>query len=625
LGGTIGIYHRDDAPVEPGLLRSLTAFLAYRGPDDTKTSVEGPVGLGYTALRTDALGRDERQPSHLNGLWITADVRLDARAELIDKLGMVWRLANSEQSAQPGNLIERSMSDAMLILHSYAAWGLRCVEHLRGDFAFGIWDSVTKTLFCARDHFGIKPFYYADLASVFLFSNTLNCLRRHPAVTADLNEAAIGDFLLFGLNRNKATTSFRDIQRLPPAHSLLVSRHRLELKCYWQPPTEGRIRYARTSDYVEHFDELLRCAVADRSNTDRVGILLSGGLDSGAVAITAKELSAKQGGQPELRSFTVGYDSLFLDDEGPYARTMAKHLGISNAYLRLDHVKFFDKWEDPLYRFPEPIDDPLSARLFEQFRLIASECRVLLSGEGPDNLMYFEMWPYIQELIRTGDWARMARETAEFLLVRPFPWRGIASRVGAAFGIANRETKFPSWIAPDFVRRAGLEARWSECDSLEKPAESHLTRPKAHASLLLPHWTNMFELQDPGSTRYPVEVRYPFLDLRVVNYLLAIPTFPWLYKKQLLRNAMVGRMPESLRLRPKKTLSADPVALASREKEAPNGAPHSFGRQTQEFVNPLALRNIYDTLEFGQARPYCLDRWLKEHELTSVSHGDGYG
>jgi len=611
LGGTVGIYHRDDAPIERELLRSLTAFLAYRGPDGTETWVEGSVGLGHTLLRTGAVGRDERQPAHLKGLWITADVRLDARAELIDKLANVGRFTDAKQFVNPSNLIERSTPDAMLILHSYAAWGPGCVEHLRGDFAFGIWDSATKALFCARDHFGVKPFYYADLGNVFVFSNTLNCLRKHPAVSADLNDAAIGDFLLFGLNYNKATTSFRDIQRLPPAHSLLVSRHQLQLKRYWQPPIEGRIRYARTGDYVERFDELLQCAVADRSNTDRVGILLSGGLDSGAVAITAKELSTNQGGKPELRSITVGYDSLFPDDEGAHARTMANHLGISNAYLTLDHVKLFDKWEDPLYQFPEPIDDPLSAGLFEQFRLMASECRVWLSGEGPDNLMYFQMWPYIQELVRNGDWARMAAETAEFLWVRPFPWRGIASRVRALFDKVTRKTKFPSWIAPNFVRRAGLEARWTECEKLEMPAELHLTRPKAHASMLLPHWTNMFELQDPGLTRRPVEVRYPFLDLRMVNYLLSIPTFPWLYKKQLLRNSMTGRMPEALRLRPKKPLSADPVAMVLRKKETRNNAEQSFGRQTREFVSPLALGSMCDNIELGWARPACLDRWLK--------------
>ena len=94
------------------------------------------------------------------------------------------------------------------------------MQHLRGDFAFAIWDARKKLLFCARDHFGVKPFYYSDLGELFLFSNTLDCLRLHPEVSDELNDAAIGDFLLFGLNCDAATTTFRDIRRLPAAHAM---------------------------------------------------------------------------------------------------------------------------------------------------------------------------------------------------------------------------------------------------------------------------------------------------------------------------------------------------------------------------------------------------------------------
>src|SRR4029077_2251848 len=131
-----------------------------------------------------------------------------------------------------------------------------------------------KQLFCARDHFGIKPFYYVQLEDLFLFSNTLNCLRMHPEVSDELNEAAIGDFLLFGLNYDNATTTFRDIQRLPPAHTMTVSQRGLQIRLYWTPPTDGRIRYAKPKEYVEHFQSLLESAVEDRLRTERVGILL---------------------------------------------------------------------------------------------------------------------------------------------------------------------------------------------------------------------------------------------------------------------------------------------------------------------------------------------------------------
>ena len=130
------------------------------------------------------------------------DVRLDSRDELETEL------------KNAGRKYARPAADCDLVLQAYAAWGADCVHHLRGDFAFAIWDMRRKTLFCARDHFGVKPFYYADLDNAFFFSSVLNCVRLHPDVSSALNETAIGDFLLFTMNCESATTTFRDIQRL---------------------------------------------------------------------------------------------------------------------------------------------------------------------------------------------------------------------------------------------------------------------------------------------------------------------------------------------------------------------------------------------------------------------------
>jgi asparagine synthase (glutamine-hydrolysing) len=577
----------------------MTTYLAYRGPDGPETWSDGAIGLGHTMLRTTEKRVNDQQPARLNRLWITADAHLDSRGELTNKL------------EKAGRRIERPISDAMLILHAYALWGPACVEHLRGDFSFGICDTAAKTLFCARDHFGIKPFYYADLKNVFLFSNTLNCLRQHPCVTNKLNESAIGDFLLFGLNYNKGTTTFRDILRLPPAHSLLVSCDTLQTRCYWHPPTEGRIRYARAEDYVENFKELLKSAVADRLPPDRVGIFLSGGLDSGSVAAIAREISKSCGGLPELRSYTVGYDSLIPDDEGAHARLLANYLNVPNRYMALDDVELLNNWDDPAYQFPEPVENPLSAGFFEQFRMIASDCRVALYGEGADNLMYFQMWPYIQELRRNREWRRLLEEIAWFLWIRPFPWLGIASRIQSLFRKIGRRNELPGWIAPEFARRIGLEGRWQECAILAMPAEQHATHSKAHASMLLPHWSNMFELQNPGVTRWPVEVRYPFLDLRMVDYLLAVPPFPWLYKKQLLRTAMAGRLPEILRLRRKTPLSADPVSKMFRDRGATLVNEQQLSGQICEFVCPSAMGGFCGNIASAPLRPFALNLWLK--------------
>lgn len=577
----------------------MTDFLAYRGPDRRDTWLGSQIGLGHTLLRTLEEPINDRQPMQMGSLWITADVHLDSTCDLTKKL------------ENAGREVHAPASHASLVLHAYAAWGPRCVEHLRGDFSFGIWDRDARTLFCARDHFGIKPFYYAKLGSVFIFSNTLNCVRQHPRVTQQLNESAIGDFLLLGLNYNKATTTFQDISRLPPAHTLLVSSDKLEIRHYWYPPTQQRIRYARNEDYVERFTELLKTAVADRLGADRVGICLSGGLDSGSVVTITQEISRNQGGTPKVMSYTAGYDSLIPDDEHFYARELTDHLGISNRYLGLDKIQLFEKWEASEYRLPEPVENPMSAGLLEYFKIISLDCRVALSGEGADNLMYFQMWPYIKDLVRNQQWSRLAADTAWFLWIRPFPWLGISSRIQSFVGKVKGQTGFPAWIAPEFVKREGLAERWKQCTGSGLPQEQHSRRTWAHASMLLPQWTNLFESQDPGVTHCAVEVRYPFLDLRIVEYLLAIPAFPWTYKKKLLREAMKTKMPERLRLRPKTPLSADPIAAKIRDRGREWIKNKPLSERALKFVVPSMLDGFCVTIDVEQFRPYCLDLWLQ--------------
>ena len=172
MSGIVGIFQQDGAPIEPALLQSLVDFLAYRGPDAQDSWMETSICLGHTLLRTTKESLAERQPAGLEGrYWITADARLDGRTDLLAALDL----------AESG--IGHSVPDSELILRVYAKWGAACVEHLRGDFSFAIWDATTKQLFCARDQFGIKPFYYTIVGSVFIFSNTLDCIRKHPAVS----------------------------------------------------------------------------------------------------------------------------------------------------------------------------------------------------------------------------------------------------------------------------------------------------------------------------------------------------------------------------------------------------------------------------------------------------------
>ena len=604
MSGIVGIYDRSGAPVDRALLQALAHFLSYRGPDGRDTWSNGAIGLGHTLLRTTRESLHERQPANLDGqLWITADARIDCREELEKKLAL-------EGHGAAG----RAATDSDLILRAYRAWDAECVQHLRGDFAFAIWDARKKLLFCARDHFGVKPFYYSDLGELFLFSNTLDCLRQHPEVSDELNDAAIGDFLLFGLNCDAATTTFRDIRRLPAAHAMTISCDGLRMQRYWSAPTEGRIRYNRAEDYVEHFQILLQAAVADRTRVDRAGILLSGGLDSATIATTARELAGSAGGTLDLRAYTVVYESLIPDRDGEHAREVAGFLKIPLQCIPMDDLKPFARWDEPETSSPEPVDDPFRFGLFDQFRTIAADCRVVLSGEGADNLMHFEMWPFARDLMRNRQWNSLFKESARYLWLRPSVVPGLKRRAQGLFGKDPTAPVYPRWLVPDFARRLNLQERAKEWSELPT-ARPHPILPKAHASLSLPHWSAMFEQENPGVTRCPVEVRHPFLDLRVVNFLLALPPFPLFFEKQILREAVAGRLPETVRMRPKTPLAGSPLVAHLRQSQERWVDAVEWDADMDCYVDKSALMAFQNETTSEEAhaavRPLCLNFWLQ--------------
>ena len=604
MSGFAGIFHSDGAPIERAVLQSFVDFLAFRGPDAQDSWTSGSIGMAHTLLRTTQESMSERQPASLEGKYcIVSDARLDSREELLEKL----RRAKQK--------VALSTSDGELILHAYAAWGTPCVDHLRGDFSFALWDATHKQLFCARDHLGIKPFYYTQLGELFLFSNTLNCLRIHPRVSHELNEAAIGDFLLFGLNHDKATTSFRDVQRLPPAHTLTISSRGSRLRRYWVPPTDGRIRYAKPEEYVENFLSILEAAVTDRLRTNRVGIFLSGGLDSSSVAAVAREVLNKNTMDAEIRGFTFIYKSLISDQEEEYAAEVGQFLRIPMKFMPLDQAQLFERWDDPEVIGPEPVEDPFFAAILDFHRDISVQCRVLLSGEGGDDLQAFQMWPYVRDLRRRGEWRQALTDVANYLWVRPFPWRGIRARVLRFFGRDSDQPLFPQWLAPEFSKRANLRARWEKEHELPKSGSTHPIVPRAHANLALPLWTHLFEQEDPGATRCLVETRYPFLDLRMVNFLLALPPFPWLYKKTLVRDAMAGRLPERIRTRPKTPLQGDPVSAKLRLTGTDHLKEMPWCTDLERYIDRSAMVATPDKMNQEQAsvyfRSYSLNIWLQ--------------
>jgi asparagine synthase (glutamine-hydrolysing) len=229
--------------------------------------------------------------------------------------------------------------------------------------------------------------------------------------------------------------------------------------------------------------------------------------------------------------------------------------------------------------------------------------------------MHFEMMPYAKQLVRQRNIRRLFQEVPRYLGQRRSIWPGVSRRFKGVFGKDPSAPLFPRWLAPEFANLLDLNSRWKEWSELPA-SRPHPIRPKAHVSLSIPQWANMFEQESPGATRYPVEVRYPFLDLRVVSYLLALPPFPFLFEKRLLREAMAGRLPEASRVRPKTSLAEDPLVRCLRNAKSTEWFDQvQWSADMDQYINRSALAPLPAGSDSEQIsldlRPLCLNFWLQ--------------
>lgn len=599
MSGIAGIVLPPGRSVDEPLLRRMAASMTDRGPDGHHTWIAGPVGFAHALLRTTDLP-PAAQPATLDRrTWITADARLDGRAELVRRL----------QAA--GCTGAPTCDDALLILHAYHVWGEHCVDHLLGDFAFAIWDAQSQRVFCARDHFGVKPFYYAEVDGGMVFSNTLDCVRLHPAVGDALNELAVADFLLFGCQHDPAATTFAQIRRLAPAHAMRSENGTAAVRRYWALPADGRVRYRRSADYVDHFNELLRDAVGDRIRDSRPAVWMSGGLDSTAIASTASQVLGGRGGPFHLRPYTVVYESLFNDEERRYAEIAARAIGVSTQLLRADNDLPFDRWDRPGIETPEPIDDPYHALRIRQLHEVAAGSRVALLGDGGDEVFWR---PYVLDLVGRVPLSELASDLARCMLIhRQRPAAGLRVKLEAWRRPHGPRAAMPGWLDADFVARHDLRERFAQAGT-RSAVPAHALRPEAHRRLSSPLLQSFLEGHDPGITRVPLEHRWPFLDVRLVRYLLAIPPLPWCVDKRLARLALNGSLPEALLERPKSPLRGDPIRTHLQTSDVSWIDRLEAAPALSRFVNRRALPPAASAAAaadpWADLRPLCLNYWL---------------
>jgi asparagine synthase (glutamine-hydrolysing) len=509
-------------------------------------------------------GREQPLRSPAGDVCLVADVRLDNREELISKLACF--------------LSERAPADSALILAAYLHWGLDCPRHLLGDFAFAVWDERQNHLFCARDPLGMKTLHFYRKGSLVCFATAAQQVLRHPAVPFRLDETTITDYLV-DLWDDPERTFFLDVHRLRPGHLLVCTPAGDRLERTWQIDPNRQIFYKDDREYAEHFLDVFQKAVAARLRTSSgpVGIALSGGLDSSAVAAVARRVAS---GSPELFACSFSFDSLRFCDESHYIEATTDALSLEREVIAAerfwplgDPEAYRPRLENPFLAWESSFHEMLS-------RARARGSRVLLTGNGGDDLLAGSPLVYADQLL-SGNFGVLLDTCRYALSQGQSAWRILYRYFGqplipAAFDQGLRRflrrtpgLEIPAWIRPEVVRRTGLADRLSYTPARHRRGAAWQELEDQVSRFYT--WDRSVHWYDAQATPFGIEVRHPFLDRRIAELLLAIPprqrSEPGVYKP-LLRRAMQGLLPELIRQRKDKTSLGSFIDLGWRQKEA---------------------------------------------------------
>ena len=344
------------------ILKAMTDAIAHRGPDGEGSYFGSGVALGHRRLSIiDLAGGAQPMFNEDKNLAVVFNGEIYNFMELRAKL------------VEAGHTFSTDHSDTEVLLHGYEEWGEGMLAQLRGMFSFAIWNEAEQTLFCARDHFGIKPFYYylTDEGEL-LFGSEIKSFLAHPGFKKELNESQLELYLSYQYSPGE-DTFFKGVKKLLPAHSLLWKAGEVNVKRYWEPrfePEEGKT----LSDWESRVEEVMRQSVAAHKISDvEVGSFLSSGVDSSYMAYLAHV----------DKTFTVGFANKQYD-ETDYAAEFSKFMGVKNYAYRIEPEEYWENLPRIQYHMDEPLADAASVALYFVNREAAKQVKVCLSGEGAD-------------------------------------------------------------------------------------------------------------------------------------------------------------------------------------------------------------------------------------------------
>ena len=356
--GSVGFIDKRSENEKKAIIKKMADRIKHRGPDGEGYYVTDTIALGHRRLSIIDLSLGN-QPMYNE----TGDLVVVFNGEIYNYIELKEELRK--------NHTFKTNSDTEVLVHGYEEWGIDLPKKLRGMFAFAIWDREKKTLFCARDNFGIKPFYYYQKDATFLFASEIKSFLEYPDFTKELNEKILGPYLSFSFTPTNETF-FKGVYRLEPGSYLLYKEGKVEIEKYYQIEFNPEKRDFK--EVVEEINKTMKDSVNYHMLSDvEVGSFLSSGIDSSYIVSLAR---------PD-KTYTVGYDNPKYN-EIEYARDLAEKLNIKNTSKKITKEEYLQIIPKVLYYMDEPSSDPASIMLYFVSQLASFDVKVVLSGEGAD-------------------------------------------------------------------------------------------------------------------------------------------------------------------------------------------------------------------------------------------------
>lgn len=536
------------------ILKAMCDIMAHRGPDGEGQYLDAESGIalghrrlslidleggGQPMVRADA-GRSSRVTTPACGpdgaFRESAEDAMSIGRYAIVFNGEIYNHRDLRAELEADGWRFKTSSDTEVLLVGYLAWGAGVLDRLRGMFAFAVWDREARELFCARDFFGIKPFYYtvqpgADGGRRFIFASEVKSILEHPAYRRELNEEALEQYLCFQFNPLDETF-FKGIFKLPAAHWLRVRADgSLEMRRYWRPAfryDEGR----GMSDTVDAIDAVLRESVRYHNVADvEVGSFLSSGIDSSYLAAClARE-------NPAIDTFTVGFSAYEGErDEISWARELAARLGVANDSHHISEEEYWASLPAVQWHMDEPCADPSAVALYFVDKLAARKVKAVLSGEGADELFggyRIYQTPFSN---RKLDWLPSGLLRGASAAARALHVRGANYLERAGEGVEDWYYTNANGVAFSPAEREALRRGRRGESAKPVPTPQSLTAP-AYAEVAdedetarmqyvdLRFWLvgDILLKTDKMSMAHSLESRVPFLDRRVFDVAATVP------------------------------------------------------------------------------------------------------